>query len=47
MELLRRGHDVTGIERTPEKLGKRPGLTLARGDATRPTMLAAAEINAY
>lgn len=31
---------MTGIERNPEKPGKRPGLTLARGDATRPTMLA-------
>lgn len=39
-ELLRRGHSVTGIERNPEKIGARQGLTVKRGDATQPATLA-------
>lgn len=39
-ELLARGHTVTGIERTPERAGERPGLVIAQGDATQPSILA-------
>ena len=38
-ELLSRGHTVTGIERNPSKLAKRPGLEIKQGDATSPSML--------
>ena len=31
-ELLRRGHEVTGIARSPDKVAAQPGLTLRRGD---------------
>lgn len=40
MELLARGHSVTGIERHPEKTGTRPGITVKQGDATKPEVLA-------
>jgi putative NADH-flavin reductase len=39
-ELLRRGHTVTGIERDPKKAETRAGLTVKRGDATKPEVLA-------
>ena len=35
-----RGNSVTGIERTPEKVTPRPGVTIKQGDATQPEMLA-------
>lgn len=39
-ELLRRGHAVTGVEREPKKAETRAGLTVMRGDATKPEVLA-------
>lgn len=39
-ELLRRGHEVTGIARDVRGSAGRPGLRLKRGDATRATELA-------
>lgn len=39
-ELLARGHQVTGIERNPAKGGGFAGVTIKRGDATQPSMLA-------
>jgi uncharacterized protein len=40
-ELLRRGHDVTGIARDPEGLPAQPRLTVKRGDANDEDGLAA------
>ncbi|WP_375454301.1 NAD(P)-dependent oxidoreductase [uncultured Methylobacterium sp.] len=40
-ESLDRGHAVTAIVRSPDKLPTRPRLTAARGDATDPAGLAA------
>ncbi|OZI15961.1 3-beta hydroxysteroid dehydrogenase [Bordetella genomosp. 7] len=39
-ELLRRGHQVTGIARNTAEVAPRPGLTLEQGDATDPAGLA-------
>lgn len=39
-ELLGRGHTVTGIERSPEKLKPRSGVAIKQGDATQPSILA-------
>lgn len=39
-ELLRRGHQVTGIARHPAEVVTRPGLAAAQGDATDPQALA-------
>jgi len=39
-ELLRRGHQVTAIARTAERLPTKPGVTAKRGDASDPEMLA-------
>jgi len=39
-ELLRRGHQVTGIARNPAEVAARPGLTARQGDATDPAALA-------
>jgi putative NADH-flavin reductase len=41
-ELLQRGHDVTALARSPEKLSARAGLTAVRGDAQESTDVAAA-----
>jgi uncharacterized protein len=41
-ELLQRGHDVTALARSPEKLSARAGLTTVRGDAQESTDVAAA-----
>ena len=35
-ELLRRGHEVTAIVRSPEKLSPQPALTAQRGDISEP-----------
>ena len=40
LESLDRGHDVTAIVRSPERLPTHPKLTAARGDATEPAELA-------
>lgn len=40
-ELLRRGHQVTGIARDPAAVVQRPGLAARQGDATDPDSLAA------
>ena len=39
-ELVRRGHVVTGIERSPGKIGARPGVTVMQGDARQASTLA-------
>jgi putative NADH-flavin reductase len=39
-ELLRRGHQITGIARDPDKAAARTGLILKRGDATDAATLA-------
>ncbi|MBV7485110.1 NAD(P)-dependent oxidoreductase [Bordetella sp. BOR01] len=39
-ELLRRGHQVTGIARNPAEVVERPGLVARQGDATDPAALA-------
>lgn len=39
-ELLRRGHQVTGIARDTSKLASQPGLALKNADAGHPTQLA-------
>ena len=39
-ELLRRGHQVTGIARNPADVAERPGLVARPGDATDPAALA-------
>lgn len=39
-ELLRRGHQVTGIARDTGKLAAQPGLVLKNGDADQPEQLA-------
>ncbi|KZC16634.1 3-beta hydroxysteroid dehydrogenase [Rhodanobacter sp. FW510-R12] len=39
-ELLRRGHEVTGIARDTRGVAARPHLLLKNGDATRPAQLA-------
>lgn len=39
-ELLRRGHQVTGIARDTSKLAGQPGLVLKNGDADQPAQLA-------
>ncbi|GAB1576819.1 NAD(P)-dependent oxidoreductase [Bordetella petrii] len=39
-ELLRRGHQVTGIARNPAEVVERPGLSARQGDATDPEALA-------
>jgi uncharacterized protein len=38
-ELLRRGHQVTGIARNPDKISSEPGLTLKRGDVNDEAQL--------
>jgi uncharacterized protein len=38
-ELLRRGHQVTGIARNPDKISSQPGLTLKRGDVNDEAQL--------
>ncbi len=40
-ELLRRGHQVTGIVRKPGQLAARPGMTVKHADATNASALAA------
>ncbi|HBL66747.1 MAG TPA: 3-beta hydroxysteroid dehydrogenase, partial [Achromobacter sp.] len=35
-ELLKRGHQVTGIARNPADVNAQPGLTIQQGDATDP-----------
>jgi uncharacterized protein len=40
-ELLRRGHQVTGIVRKPGEIAARPGMTVKQGDATNASALAA------
>jgi len=35
-ELLKRGHEVTGIARNPAEVNEQPGLTVRQGDATDP-----------
>ena len=40
-ELLRRGHDVTGIARNPDKVGPQRRLILKRGDVNDEAELAA------
>ncbi|TAN03347.1 MAG: NAD(P)-dependent oxidoreductase [Rhodanobacteraceae bacterium] len=39
-ELLRRGHEITGIARDTDKLAAQPNLTLKNADANRPEQLA-------
>jgi len=39
-ELLRRGHEVTGIARNPDKVAPQPGLNLKRGDVRNEEELA-------
>ena len=39
-ELLRRGHEVTGIVRHPERLEEKPKFTAQRGDVNNPRELA-------
>ena len=39
-ELLRRGHDVTGIARNPDKVAPQRGLILKRGDVNDEAELA-------
>lgn len=39
-ELLARGHSVTGIERKPDNVGPRPGVTVKQADARQPSVLA-------
>ncbi|VVD65726.1 3-beta hydroxysteroid dehydrogenase [Pandoraea cepalis] len=39
-ELLQRNHTVTGIARNPERVEAEQGLTVAKGDAADPTLLA-------
>ena len=39
-ELLRRGHEVTGIARNPDKVALQPGLTTKRGDLKNEVELA-------
>ncbi len=39
-ELLRRGHQVTGIARQPADAAPRQGLTVKQGDAAAPAALA-------
>lgn len=39
-ELLARGHQVTGIERSPKDVKPRPGVTIRQGDARDPATLA-------
>ncbi len=41
-ELLQRGHDVTALARSPEKLSARAGLTAVRSDAQESIDVAAA-----
>jgi putative NADH-flavin reductase len=38
-ELLKRGHQVTGIARNPADVNPQPGLTVKQGDATDPQAL--------
>jgi putative NADH-flavin reductase len=38
-ELLKRGHQVTGIARNPADVNTQPGLTVQQGDATDPETL--------
>ncbi|MGV2865674.1 NAD(P)-dependent oxidoreductase [Achromobacter sp. AGC39] len=38
-ELLKRGHQVTGIARNPADVNVQPGLTVQQGDATDPATL--------
>jgi uncharacterized protein len=40
VELISRGHTVTGIARHPEKIAAQNGLTASRGDFTEPGVLA-------
>lgn len=39
-ELLSRGHRVTGIEREPENISRRPGVTIKQADARQASLLA-------